>query len=280
MPASIDRDLVQGAKVIEDVDGRRRLHIGPATIWRGLIVICILVFWELAPRFGLVDPVFLAPLSACIEGAVTHSSEFYEAILITLGEAVPALLITWVCGGVLGVVLGLSKALHGLLRVASSLYAVPIIILYPLLTAWIGLGSGAKIVFGGLYGLIPMMLTTAAGVMALDQHLILVSRSFGASRLQLALKVVLPLALPSLFAGLRIGGGLALIGVIVGELLGSVGGIGFVINVNTTTFNTDLVYAAVFVALVMAYVLNMVIRFGERLLSPWPKSDSRRVPVS
>ena len=68
-----------------------------------------------------------------------------------------------------------------LLPVFSSLYAVPIVILYPIFTAWFGIGSESKILFAGVYGFFPVMLSTAAGIRTIDPQLLLAARSMGAS---------------------------------------------------------------------------------------------------
>ena len=68
-----------------------------------------------------------------------------------------------------------------LLPVFSSLYAVPIVILYPIFTAWFGIGSESKIAFAGIYGFFPVMLSTAAGIRTIDQQFLLAARSMGAT---------------------------------------------------------------------------------------------------
>src|SRR5262245_15153772 len=94
-----------------------------------------------------------------------------------------------------------------LLPVFSSLYAVPIVILYPIFTAWFGIGSSSKIAFAGIYGFFPVMLSTAAGIRTIDPQFILAARSMGATLPQQILRVIIPASVPTVFAGLRLGGG-------------------------------------------------------------------------
>src|SRR5262245_66396967 len=102
--------------------------------------------------------------------------------MVTLYEVVLAMAIA--CGGgiVVGALVGGLASLRGLLLpVFSSLYAVPIVILYPIFTAWFGIGSQSKIIFAGVGGFFPVMRWTAAGIRAIDAQLLLAARRMCAS---------------------------------------------------------------------------------------------------
>ena len=105
----------------------------------------------------------------------------------------------------------------------SSLYAVPIVILYPIFTAWFGIGSESKIAFAGVYGFFPVMLSTAAGIRTIDPQFLLAARSMGATLPQQITRVIIPASIPTVLAGLRLGGALTIIGVVVSEMLTVVG---------------------------------------------------------
>ena len=117
-----------------------------------------------------------------------------------------------------------------LLPVFSSLYAVPIVILYPVFTAWFGVGSESKIAFAGIYGFFPVMLSTAAGIRTIDPQFLLAARSMGATLPQQITRVIIPASIPTVFAGLRLGGALTIIGVVVSEMLTSAAGIGYLVT--------------------------------------------------
>ena len=113
----------------------------PATV-RRLILVLILVLWELVPRTGLLAELFLPSLSKTLTMLFQNFDEYGEALLVTLYEVALAMLIA--CGGgilVGALVGGLAVLRNLLLPVFSSLYAVPIVILYPIFTAWFGIGS-------------------------------------------------------------------------------------------------------------------------------------------
>src|SRR5215472_7364966 len=119
------------------------------------------------------------------------------------------------CGsGILvgGLVGGIAYLRDLLLPVFSSLYAVPIVGLYPIFTAWLGIGSQSKIVFAGVYGFFPVMLSTAAGIRTIDPQFMLVARAVGATIGQRITRVMIPASIPTVLAGLRLGGALTIIG--------------------------------------------------------------------
>ena len=136
-----------------------------------------------------------------------------------------------------------------LLPVFSSLYAVPIVILYPIFTAWFGIGSESKIAFAGIYGFFPVMLSTAAGIRTIDPQYLLAARSMGATLPQQITRVVIPASIPTVFAGFRLGGALTIIGVVVSEMLTSAAGIGYLVTRNRTILDSPRVFAAILMIL-------------------------------
>lgn len=233
---------------------------------RVIVIGILLLIWEILPRAGIVPLVILAPFTATIEVGYEQFGTFASALLVTLGEIVAGLVIAYLGGGLIGLVVGgIAPLRRTLLPLISSVYAVPFVVIYPILTAWLGIGIESKILFGGFYGLFPMALTTAAGVQLVDRRLLLAARSMGASRRQLAFDVMIPAALPAVIAGLRLGGALVTIGVVVAEMLASADGIGFLITQNRTMFRTAEVYFGVLLVLVLAGTLDWSIgRFEQR----------------
>lgn len=252
------------------VNARPRTFVpGPLTL-RFICLAAILAFWEIGPRLGWVPPVMLAPLSATIKAGYVNAQEFANNLLYTVTELALALLLAVVLGGIGGLLLGGIKALRQtLLPIVSSIYAIPLVILYPVLSAWIGIGAESKVVFGAIYGVFPMMLATAAGIQTVDYGVILAARSMGANRMQLMSQVLMPAALPSLLSGIRLGSAMTAIGVVVAEMMGSTAGIGFSITQNRTMFNTAEVYFGVFLVLVLAGSLDWIVYVFEKRATRW-----------
>ena len=174
----------------------------PATV-RRLILVLILVLWEVVPRTGLLAELFLPSLSKTLTVLFQNWEEYAHALLVTLYEVALAMLIACGAGILVGALVGGLAALRNLLLpVFSSLYAVPIVILYPIFTAWLGVGSESKIAFAGVYGFFPVMLSTAAGIQTIDQNFLLAARSMGASLPQQITRVIIPASIPTVLSGL------------------------------------------------------------------------------
>jgi NitT/TauT family transport system permease protein len=117
-----------------------------------------------------------------------------------------------------------------------------------------------------------VIINTEAGIRSTDKALIEAIRSFGASRAQIFTKVMLPAALPFILAGLRLGIGRGLIGVVVGELFGARAGIGFVILQSAEVFNMPRLFAGVAVLAAAGIGLMALCRAAETRLVPWNRS--------
>jgi len=237
---------------------------------RFLIVLVLIALWEILPRSGLVPQLFLPPLSSTLAAGWSEAGEYGGALLVTLYEV--AISMIFACGGgiVLGALVGsLPRPRLLIMPIVSSLYAVPLVILYPVFTVWLGIGSDSKIAFASIYGFLPTMLATAAGIQTIDPQLLLAARSMGATLPQRLIRVVLPAAIPTVLSGLRIGGALVIVGVVVSEMLISSAGIGYLISRYRTILDSPHVFAGVLSVLAMAVAFNAGIRLLERKAAIW-----------
>lgn len=243
---------------------------------RRLLVLLFLIGWELLPRLGLIPTLFLPPLSLTLAALYGEAGEYARHMLVTLQEATAALVLA--CGGGIacGILLGSSVRLRKLfLPVVSSAYAVPLVILYPLFTAWFGIGMQSKIVFASVYGFLPTLLGAAAGVQTIDRSLTVTARSMGASPMQQVWYVLVPAAMPVVLSSLRIGGALAIVGVVVAEMLMSTAGIGFLISRYRTMLDSPRVFAAILLVLLLAIVFDLLVQFAERRLAGWKSAETK-----
>jgi NitT/TauT family transport system permease protein len=247
-----------------------------STLARWLLVALLLACWEILPRAGLVAELFLPPLSTTLYVAITGWREYGENLLVTLGEVGLAMLVA--CGGgiLAGAAIGSAAPLRvALLPVLSSLYAVPLVILYPVLTVWLGIGPQSKIAFAGIYGFFPTMLATAAGIRTIDPNLLLAARSMGATPAQRILRVVLPASIPTVLAGLRLGGALVIVGVVVAEMLVATKGIGYLVSRYRTILDSAHVFAAVLMVLALALLFDGLMRVLEHHTRTWQSAGRR-----
>jgi NitT/TauT family transport system permease protein len=248
----------------------------PSTV-RWLILATLLALWEVVPLTGLLPELFLPSLSKTLTVLYTDRQIYFAALLVTLYEVALSMLIACGLGILVGAMVGGVALLRELLLpVFSSLYAVPIVILYPVFTAWFGVGSSSKIAFAGIYGFFPVMLSTAAGIRTIDPQFLLAARSMGATLPQQLLRVIIPASLPTVFAGLRLGGALTIIGVVVSEMLTASAGIGYLVTLNRTILDSPRVFAAILAILVLSIAYYMLARALESKMVVWQSAGRRQ----
>jgi NitT/TauT family transport system permease protein len=192
-------------------------------------------------------------------------------------ELLISITISWGFGIAAGAVFGSMRTLGAIAApILSALIAIPLIVVYPLLIAWVGIGPESKIAFAVLSGVFPIALNTLIGVRSADRAYAQMATGFGATKLQLITQVMLPLAMPSIISGLRIGTSMIIIGVLVAEMLGSAAGLGFLISLNRTLFNTGAVYLGTLLALFMAVLIDAGLSRIERHFGAWRPSVQPR----
>jgi len=238
----------------------RQIRLGQAAL-----LLFILVCWEVLPRADIVPKLFVPPLSEALGALARYHQDYLAQLPTTLLEIAAAYGIA--CGG--GVILGMliassARARRMSLPVLRSAYAVPLVVLYPVMMVWFGIGIGSKIGFAVIFAFIPTLLTTVAGVAALNPALLETGRAYGAARWQQILYIQIPASLPTLVGALRLGGALVIVGVIVAEMLGAVGGLGFLITRYRTLLNSPGVYGGIILVLIITGGHEVLLRRLEQ----------------
>jgi NitT/TauT family transport system permease protein len=233
-----------------------------------------LVLWELVSRFLVANALFLAGPSQIIWAIVNlaRTGELGRHIAISAAEFA----IGYVIASFLGVVCGMAMAGSATLKRImqpwiSGLYATPTIALAPLFILWLGIGIWSKVLVVITLVLFPVTINTEAGLRTTSERLIEMLRSFGASPRQIFFKVSLPSALPFILAGLKLGIGRGLIGVVVAELFGSRAGIGRLISAAADSFNMPDLFAGVVLLAIAGIAMTAGFGWIERRLVPWTK---------
>jgi NitT/TauT family transport system permease protein len=236
---------------------------------RLLILAAIVAAWETVFRLQLLSPIIFGSPSLIVTAAMADGVTFLSAFRVTITEIAMAVLLAWSIGVGFGVIAG---SIPSLSRVAapvlSSLISVPLVVLYPVFIAWLGLGPASKVIFGLVSGVFPIALNTMVGVRSVDSGYGTMAAAMGATRTQIMFQVMAPLALPAILSGLRLGTALIVIAVVLSEMLGSTGGIGFWISYHRSLFNTGQVYLGILLALMIGGMANMLLSFMERLYVP------------
>lgn len=246
------------------------LNFSPA-VARLAFVFCILVLWEALTRLTSVSPILIAPLSDVLWQIVrilsTYSSvpNFYTNAWLTLVELIAAYAMTASLGVLLGLLFAGSKLIGDAFEpILLVLYAIPKIILYPLIFLMLGIGMLPKIVFGVMVGIFVVIFNTASGLRQVEPTYLSLARSLGYGKWRIFFKVVIPAAAPTILAGLRLGFGYTIIGILVGELLVVNAGLGFLIDWASFNYFTPQLYALIIITLGIGVIGNSLFSVLER----------------
>lgn len=192
---------------------------------------------------------------------------------ITLQEMVLGFLFGAGAGIIVGFILGLTPYLGKLLDpFIMAVYSLPKIALAPLFVLWFGIGISMKVILTATIVFFLVFWNTYAGVRERNSELIDVLRVMGAKRRHIIAKVVLPGAMTYIYVGLKIAIPYALIGAVVGEIIASNRGIGFVLMAAAGAFNTSGVFAALIVLMIISTILNATLNRSERYVLRWKRA--------
>lgn len=243
----------------------------------GLIAV-LLGVWELAsgrllPEFFVSKP---SAIAIALWRYIENGSIFFH-MGITATEAIAGFILGGGAGFVVGLMLGRQPVLADVLDpFLTAFYSLPKVALAPLFVLWFGIGIEMKIVLAATIVFFLVFLNTYSGVRQVSREQLTILRLMGASEWQTMRMVVIPAAVSWVFTGLRLSVPYALIGAIVGEMIASNRGLGFVLSDAAGQFNTASVFAALLVITFLAVLLNMAVRLAERLLMPWQNAANMR----
>ena len=245
-----------------------RRYKSAITIFRISIIVLFIAFWEIGGRLNLIDSFVLSQPSRILSVLLNFKqNNLLLHISTTLFETAIGFLLGVIIGSLLAVVLWwspfLSKVSEPYLVILNSL---PKIALGPVIIIWAGAGTRAIIFMALAISMIVTVLEMLNGFNNTDRELIKMLRTFGANRLQIFTKIVLPYNIETLFNSLKINIGLSLVGVIAGEFLVSKAGLGYLIVYGGQVFKMDLVMASVLILAVSAAILYEIIVLLQKLV--------------
>jgi NitT/TauT family transport system permease protein len=192
------------------------------------------------------------------------------ALWISLRELYLGLAIGLAAGIVLGVLIGRYALLDSIFSpFINAANATPLNVLIPLLILWVGISAEARVLFVVLISLFPVLLSTAAGLRNVSRGYVEVGQMLGLSEGGLLRKVILPGAAPYIFAGIRLGAALGVIGMIVGEMEVSNVGVGYLLNFYGEGFQTGNLLALVFIAALIGMLNVMIVRGVQKRWFKW-----------
>lgn len=241
--------------------------------------------WELFARSGAVSPLFL-PSASKMFAALWHgltttappgaviSGSILDHLAYSLSNLGIGLGIACAIGIPAGLLMGGNKYIEKILSpYVWALASLPRIALVPLFILFLGFTEKMQITIITLSAVFPIIINAWAGVKTTEKSLLAAAKVFGASRRELYTKVVLPYTLPFIIAGIQQGIGRGLIGVIIAEIFGGSNGLGYLVNRAADTFNSALMYAVLFLLVVVSLSLIQITRWLEAYVAPWRRIE-------
>ncbi len=235
----------------------------------------MLLVWEIAARAVIQDERILAAFSTTLAALVdlVRTGEIWKHTAVSGSEFLLGFSLAALAGVAVGFLMGMMKIIQAYLGPwVFGLYSAPLVALAPLYILFFGIGTSAKVALVFTVVFFPVALNTFAGVASIDAGLIEVARSFGASPRQVFSKVLFPFSLAYIVAGLRLGVGRGLTGVVVAEFFFANAGLGFLVALAGQTFNSALLFAGVLVFAGAGVAATEALKHLEHTLAPWRRS--------
>ena len=253
---------------------------GNGTMARGAalslaVLVVFLAAWQWGPGLLRIPTFIVPPLSMVVEEFVRMLSR--NALMfhtgITMAEVIVGFLLGSLLGAFFGYMLGMSPTAElALSPYILALQIAPKVAFAPLFIMWMGFTIYPKILVAILIVFFPVMVNVLTAVRTVDPDLVNLARAFKATRAQIFWKVEFPASMPPLFAGLRIGSTLAVVGVVVGELVGGNSGLGYLLSFGEGQGNTAMVFVSIIMLTVVGGIAYLaVILLERRVLHYMPK---------
>lgn len=238
-----------------------------------LILLCVWAgAWEWAARVELAPPNFIGQPSIFLNDFMVglKNGTYVSATYVTMQATLAAFCIGTVAALLTALVMTAFPVVERLLApFIDALNALPRVALIPLFIIWFGLGLSQKIVSGVSIMYFILLSYTLAGAKSVEPDHLLLARSLGIPRWRVFLQIVVPSAIPAIFAGMRLGMIYTVLGVITAELLAGGKGLGTLVSFYSNTFETNQVFAVLIVLILLTSALSAGMTAVERFLGRW-----------
>jgi len=235
-----------------------------------LLIVILLVLWDLAIRAFRIPPYLIPAPEAVVKQLYLEWPKLWREALVTTYATLGGFALSIAFGIPMALLIAYSRTIESFvypLLVFSQ--SVPKIAIAPLFVVWFGFGLIPKVISAFMLGFFPVVVSTVMGFKSVDADMIDLARSMKASRLATFMRISLPQALPSIFAGLKVSVTLAVVGAVVGEFVGSNSGLGYLLQIANGTFDLPLMFAALTVLSVIGVLLFVAVDVVERWTIPW-----------
>lgn len=241
------------------------------------LIVLFLASWELAPRLRWVEPSLLPPFSEVITCMVellkngqlwAHTAESLTRSLFGFGLSI-------VIAVPLGLVIGYFKSVARTIQPLLELFrCTPALALLPVFILLLGIGETSKIALVLYTCAWPILLNTISAVRNVDPLLVKSARTLGVSPRQLLWKVLLPAAVPMMFAGFRLAGAVSLVALVAAEMLGAKAGLGYMIQYSQYNFQIPQMYVGIISIALLGLLMTQALAAVERRITAWqPSAD-------
>jgi NitT/TauT family transport system permease protein len=257
------------------VEGLRLKESHSIWIWRGLVGIALLIFWQWAAG-TLIRETFLAKPSSIMWRLyeLFATAEIWVHIRVTLTEVIIGFLMGSVLGLAVGLVLGSSKFLSVVFEpYVMAFYGIPRIALAPIFIIVLGIGIWSKVAVVFIQVFFMLFINAYAGVREINQEYVQLARIMGANKGLILRKIVIPSTMPFIMLGLRSAVPYAVIGAVVGEFIAASKGLGYFINYAGSTFDSAGAFAGIFILLAFIMIANGLMQRLEKAVIKWRRSE-------
>ena len=252
----------------------------PDSRWIPAIAVAVaLVSWEVSARLGLIPGYLFASPTIVFRtlGESLASGEMFVHIFATIRRVIPGLLLGGIPGLALGIGMGLSSRLRQALDpILAAIHPIPKIAILPLVMIFLGVGEASRIAVASLAAFFPMLINTMAGIRQMDPIYFQVAENYGAGRLKVLIRVVIPGSLPFVLSGLRLAANLTLLVTLSAEIVMSDTGLGSLVWLAWETLRVELLYATLIVISMLGITLTASLRALQRVLAPWQVAEPTR----
>ena len=251
-----------------------RLRDDPRVLGWGAIIL-ILAVWEISVAAAGISPLYLPRPTRIVAALIEmfRTGDLTIDLIFTLARIFGGFAIAVVAGVLLGIWIARSPRVHAVAdMLIAALYPLPKVTLIPLLIIWLGTGGPFMLTISGLGAIFPIVINTVLGVRQCDPGLILAARDLGARPHQIVRRVLLPSAIPSIFAGMRLGLGVSIILVVAAEMVVGKSGLGARLYLAGQVLETEQVFAVLIVLATLGIVVTKTQDLIDVRLSHW-RSD-------
>jgi ABC-type nitrate/sulfonate/bicarbonate transport system permease component len=235
-------------------------------------VVAVLVIWEVAVSVANLNPIYLPRPTRIVVALIEmfRSDRLVVDLLITLGRIFGGFAIALIAGTLLGVWMATSERVNAIAdNFIAALYPLPKVTLIPLFIIWLGTGGPFMLTISALGAVFPIIINTVVGIRQCDPGLVLAARDLGANNRQIVRMVLLPSAIPSIFAGVRLGLGVSIILVVAAEMLVGKFGLGARLYLAGQVLETEQVFAVLIVLAALGIVVTKLQDAVDTWLSHW-----------